>query len=195
MLGAIGGTAIASSMSGACAALTAIPPWAMFLTGVTAIVCALFDVRARGSAPPARAFVIFGCAIGLLLPTSPPPLAGTVVTHAAGAAMHGDIFDLLDRLDEDPASLLGRRASVSGAWAAATRDDPATVSRRVMSCCAADAIAVGFDVELARVQRITSGTWVRVSGVVGERFRNGERRFVLEQSTVTGLEDSHSAAR
>jgi uncharacterized protein DUF1980 len=191
MLAAIGAAGIVTSMDGACAALTAIPPPVMLLTGLIAVFCAFSDARARRDVAATCAHVLCGCALGLLLPTSPPPLAGAVVTRAAGGAVHGDIFDLLDRLDSDPSAVLGRSAVVSGQWASATRDGPATVSRRVMSCCAADAIAVGFDVEPKGARGATPGTWVHVSGIVRERFRNGEARFVLEQSTVTRLEDSH----
>lgn len=180
------GVCIAASLSGACAALTRMPPLVEFATGV-ALACCIFSTR--DVAAPSACFAL-GVIFGLLLPSSPPPVAGAVVTRGAGIAVRGDLFDVLDRLDDDPSKVIDRRVSVSGEWGSATAQRPATVSRRIMSCCAADAIAVGFDVELARTRNIKSGEWVRVEGILRERMRDGDRRFVLEQSKVGSLEDN-----
>ena len=176
-----------SSACGPCAALTSIAPIVLFATGAALVWCAS-RAQSRSSYP----LVALGIVCGLLLPSSPPPVAGGVVTHGTGIAMPGDLFDVLDRLDDDPLQVVDRRVSVSGEWAPASVQRPATVSRRIMSCCAADAIAVGFDVELARARQIRAGDWVRVEGVVRERMGDGERRFVLEQSQVRSLEDTVS---
>ncbi len=184
--GLAAGVCISSSLCGACAALTTVPPVVLFATGVTLACCAASQRREA----PAYPCVALGIISGLLLPSSPPPVAGAVVTHGAGIALRGDLFAVLDRLDDDPSRVVDRLVSVSGEWSPATAQRPATVSRRIMSCCAADAIAVGFDVELARDRRIKTGEWVRVEGVVRERMYDGDRRFVLEHSTVTGLEDT-----
>jgi hypothetical protein len=177
-----GGACLSAALGGACTALTSIPPPLLAATGIALILCS----RASVACP---LYLLAGLAAGLLLPSTPPPIAGDVRTQSAGSALFGDLFETLDRLDEDPSRVIGHRVSVSGEWAPASPDRLPTVSRHVMNCCAADAIAVGFDVELARTHDIARGTWVCIAGVVRERIRDGERRYVLEQSTVGGLED------
>jgi hypothetical protein len=183
--GLAAGICISASLSGACAALTALPPLVLFATGAMLACCAMAPRRGVGAYPS----IALGIVSGLLLPSTPPPVAGAVVTRGAGIALRGDLFDVLDRLDDDPSHVVDRLVSVSGEWGPATTRRPATVSRRIMSCCAADAIAVGFDVELARDRHIEAGAWVRVQGVVHERMYDGDPRFVLEHSKVTSLED------
>jgi uncharacterized membrane protein YcgQ (UPF0703/DUF1980 family) len=109
--------------------------------------------------------------------------------------MRGDLFEALDRLDSAPNAMLGNTIAVTGTWTPASRDDLATVSRRVVSCCAADAVDVGFDVRLSHDSRVAAGTWVRVDGTVAERVVDGDIRFVLEQSRVRGLEDAATNGR
>jgi hypothetical protein len=186
--GLAAGICISASLSGACQALTTMPPLVLCATGAMLACCATW-LRRKAAAYPC---IALGIISGLLLPSSPPPIAGAVVTHRAGIALRGDLFDVLDRLDDDPSGVVDRLVSVSGEWSPATAQRPATVSRRIMSCCAADAIAIGFDVELARDRRIRTGAWVRVQGVVRERMYDGDPRFVLEHSKVTSLEDTVS---
>ena len=109
--------------------------------------------------------------------------------------MRGDLFEALDRLDSAPNAMLGSMIAVTGTWTPASRADLATVSRRVVSCCAADAVDVGFDVRLSRGVRVEAGSWVRVDGTVAERVVDGDIRFVLEHSRVRGLEDAEKNAR
>ncbi len=141
------------------------------------------------------AYAASGVCAALMLPTSPPPAPGTVSTRPASTAMRGDLFEALDRLDSAPSAMLGSAISVAGTWTPASSDELATVSRRVVSCCAADAVDVGFDVRLSQYSRVAAGTWVRVDGIVGERVVDGDVRFVLEQSRVRGLEDDVKIAR
>lgn len=194
----LAGMCFACALTGACAAITAMPPWVMVLTAVSLFFAAL---RWRRGTPAtdeksgAAGWVALGTLAGLMLPTTAPRPGGEVLTRAPGASLRGDLFEVLNHLDDDPSSLLGRRASVSGTWTPARGRFDATVSRRVMSCCSADAVEVGFDVECARDGKIRSGTWIRVVGVVEEKMRDGEPRYVLEQSTVTALEDPVLPAR
>lgn len=109
--------------------------------------------------------------------------------------MHGDLFEALDRLDSAPNAMLGITIAVTGTWTPASGDALATISRRVVSCCAADAVDVGFDVRLSDDVRIPAGSWVRVEGTVAERVVDGDIRFVLEHSHVRGLEDAAKHAR
>jgi hypothetical protein len=186
--GLAAGICLSASLSGACEALTTMPSFVLFATGVMLACCTMSSCKKA----PALPCIALGIVSGLLLPSAPPPIAGAVVTHGAGIALRGDLFDVLDRLDDDPSGVVDRLVSVSGEWSPATAQRPATVSRRIMSCCAADAIAIGFDVRLARERRIRSGSWVRVQGVVHERMDDGDIRFVLEHSKVTSLEDTAS---
>jgi uncharacterized protein DUF1980 len=186
-----GGACFCAALTGVSGALTAIPGWAMAATGIALSVCALASASDRAKA--AKSFVL-GASIGLLPTTSPSPVRGFVVTRSVATTMRGDIFDALNRLDDDPSSLLGDRISVSGMWAPASREHLATISRRVMSCCAADVVDVGFDVTLARATIVPSGGWVRVDGIVGERIVDGEVRYILEHSVVRGLEDNAKSA-
>jgi uncharacterized membrane protein YcgQ (UPF0703/DUF1980 family) len=130
-----------------------------------------------------------GACAGLWLPATTPQPAGAVITTASGLSQPGDLFEVLDRLDADPVSVIGRRVSVSGEWMPASDRRPATISRRIMSCCAADTVAVGFNVDVARDVHIRAQSWVRVTGVVREQLRDGEPSYVLEQSSITALED------
>jgi hypothetical protein len=190
----LGGAALAASATGAVRALTAIPLPVMLATGIALLMVASLDDRGSSDGARSRRGRMVWTAIGGLsafaLPTIAPPAPGHVVTRSAGPAMRGDLFDVLDALDRDPADVIGRVVSVSGDFAPAADGYLATVSRRIMSCCAADAVAVGFDVEMSRPRRIATGALVRVTGVVAARMRDGETRYVLERSAVAALDDS-----
>jgi hypothetical protein len=194
----LAGMCFASALTGACGAITAIPPWVMMLTAVSLLSAGL---RWRRGTPmvdeksAAAGWFALGMLAGLMLPTIAPRPRGEVLTRAPGTSLRGDLFEVLNHLDEDPSSLLGRRTSVSGTWTPARGRIDATVSRLVMSCCSADAVEVGFDVECARNRKIRSGTWIRVDGIVEEKMRDGEPRYVLEQSSLTALEDPVLPAR
>jgi len=168
---AMGGACIAFAACGACAALTAIPPWIMASCG--AILIAICGPRRCAVSAAA------GACIAVVLPAAPQRAAGVVITRSPHAVVRNDLFDVLDRLDADPAGVMGTRVTVGGVWAPARDGSDATVSRRIMNCCAADAVDIGFDVESARVAAVAPQSWVRVTGVVGERMRDGESRFVL----------------
>lgn len=183
------GVSIASAAVGASAALTSTPPWATLLTGAILAWCA-FAGASDAQKMRSVAYVVCGICAALFLPTSPPPAPGAVSTRPASAAIRGDLFDALDRLDAEPSAMLGRTIAVTGTWTPASRDDLATVSRRVVSCCAADAVDVGFDVRLVDDVHVAAGTWVRVDGTVAERVVDGDIRFVLEHSRMRGLEDA-----
>ena len=187
-----GGAAIAATVTGAAHALASASPIVVAGSGMAAIGLAALDehrkIGRRGFAAT-LAWSIGGAVLGLLLPTTAPPAAGAVVARAARLDLRGDIFDVLDLLDRDPGSVVGRAVTVTGSWTPARGGDAATVSRRVMSCCAADAVDVGFDVVTVGGSALPTGAHVRVRGVVASHLRDGELRYVLERSTVTTLED------
>jgi uncharacterized membrane protein YcgQ (UPF0703/DUF1980 family) len=100
------------------------------------------------------------------------------------STQRGDLFALLDQIDVDPRALLGHRVTVSGDWSPASGSQTATVSRRVMTCCAADAVRVGFDVLPSREVRLPEGKPVRVDGVLRSRLRDGDIRYVIDGAIV-----------
>jgi hypothetical protein len=183
------GTSLVGAMSGASVALTSMPRWATLLTGAMLAACVVHECEDRGRRARAIGASLCGAAFALALPISPPPAPGAVSTRAVASSMQGDLFEALARLDADPNALLGHTLAVTGSWTPPTRDDLATVSRRIVSCCAADAVDVGFDVRLIRDARVARGAWVRIEGTVGERVVDGDIRYVLEHSAMRGLED------
>lgn len=182
------GAVMATAVTGASDALTTMPRSVMAATALALAWVALhrdpignrrlFAHRARGM-PPGYG-VLIGALFGVFVPLQMPPPSAGVVARPIGVALHADLFDALARLDADPGAVIGRRISVSGRWMAATDGRDASVSRRVMSCCAADVVDVGFDVEPATGRGPANGAWVRVDGVVRMRVRDGEVRYVLE---------------
>jgi len=128
-----------------------------------------------------------GLLAGLALPNGPIDPPRGVVTASVGGRFAGDLFAALDRIDRDPASVLGTTLTVSGAWTPASGGQAATVSRRIMACCAADTIAVGFDVLAAQRTTPPAGSNVVVSGTLRAQMRNGEVRYELAHAAVRRL--------
>jgi hypothetical protein len=137
-----------------------------------------------------RTFVpsaLAGACAGLWLLGVGPSGARDVSTRVPRGHVVADLFDALDRLDAEPSAFDGRIISVSGTWTPATDRGAATVSRRVMSCCAADAVDVGFDVAPIGAVRVRAGAWVRVSGHVRVRLRDGDLRYEIGRATVRAV--------
>jgi hypothetical protein len=82
--------------------------------------------------------------------------------------------------------VLGGYVSVSGVWTPPSHGHAATVSRRVMACCAADAIDVGFDVHGARGPH-GAGQAVVVHGFVHAVLAGGELRYSLDDARVDAI--------
>ena len=190
---------------GSIGALVSHPSWVMIAVGAVCAVAGVSkkDQRQRRRPVAACIWVTAWLAAGLTLPADLPPPRSLVSTHALGGgagiftsspAAHSDLFALLETLDEDPRPLLGQRVTVAGAWGA-PGSSPASVSERIMACCAADAVDVGFDVLPARAVNVASRTRVHVSGVVRAVLREGELRYRLEDATVTVFSAGNTAAR
>jgi len=109
---------------------------------------------------------------------------GAVIEHAPGLPPSSDLFALLDALDAHPRDVLGRRARATGTWTPAHGVASASVSRRVMACCAADAVDVGLDVKPEREVTLDGGTDVCVAGVLAARLRDGELRYEIARAMV-----------
>jgi len=137
-------------------------------------------------APRRSTVLLFACGAlaGSLLPRGVTAPA-TVTTHSMQAGQRGDLFHVLDEVDADPWAVLGHRVTVSGEWAPADSARAATVSRRIMTCCAADAVRVGFDVSpKTRVVGFARGAPVRVSGFLAASVRGGDVRYVIRDAIV-----------
>ena len=181
-----GSAAIASALDGAARSLTAAPSAFTFCAGVALLA---LSVRADRSARAVSwrtwtfATLAGGCA-GLSLMHASPSAPHDMSVRVPRNHIAADLFDALDQLDADPAAFDRRIVAVSGAWTPATAQRAATVSRRVMSCCAADAIDVGFDVIPNRTLTIHSGSWVHVEGRVRVRLRDGELRYEIAEAAI-----------
>lgn len=180
----LGSLALAVALSGASDALVALPRVAV---GVFGLTCMLLGMLEQPRHHDCRLLVALGVVLGFAMPRALPPAAGAVITATPAGVHRGDLFALLDRLDADPQAVLGTRVNVSGAWMPASGAAAATVSRRVMVCCAADAFDAGFDVVPMRASTFVPGSVVRVSGVLIRTLRAGEMRYAIERATVTPL--------
>jgi hypothetical protein len=178
-LAALAGCAAIASLSGAAGAITSVRPPLMLFCAALLLAAAL---QAKHARTHCLLWLIGGAAAGLTLPRVPPPVAGPIVSHSFGRS--GDLFDVLDRIDGDPSSMLGRVVTVSGTWRSAAGSRSAAVFRRVMACCAADAIAVGLDVLPAGIAAASDGDSVAVSGALRAVLREGELRYALTQARV-----------
>jgi hypothetical protein len=171
-------------------ALVSVPMSVMIATG------AIFGVALMGSRNRSvLAGIVVGVIAGYTLPGSAPASWQPVVTHAAVHSVRNDLFDALDTLDARPGMLLGRHVWVTGVWRPRVGDNLATVSQRMMACCAADAIDIGFDVAPAQMVAVAAGTSVRVGGIVNEVLRQGETRYVLREAVVKRFSEGSSGVK
>jgi hypothetical protein len=175
-----GAAAVAAAAGGAAGSLTAAPPAFTLVAGAVLVVVAVRASGLRAVSVAATLGVVAGLALADVSPAGPRD----VIERAPRGHAASDLFDALDALDADPSAFDGRRIAVSGVWTQASGTQEATVSRRVMSCCAADALDVGFDVVPHLVVPARSGMWVRVIGLVRARLRDGELRFEIDDADV-----------
>jgi hypothetical protein len=154
---------------------------------LTACAVAVMIVIAFRGIPARSILVPFVCGAlaGSCVVAAGAPVVRDVVAHAPRGHAADDLFDTLDRLDADPRALEQHAISVSGSWLPAHDGWPASVSRRIMTCCAADAVDVGFDVAPRLEVRLPAGSWVRVNGLVRVALRDGDIRYEIADATVT----------
>jgi hypothetical protein len=152
-------------------------------------VCAaavLIAIAGRGV--PARSIfmsLVCGALVGSCIAAAGAPAVRDVKAHAPRGHTADDLFDALDALDAAPRTVEHREISVSGSWLPAHDGWPAAVSRRIMTCCAADAVDVGFDVAPRAQVRLPAGSWVRVTGFVHAALREGDLRYEIADASVT----------
>jgi hypothetical protein len=181
-----GAAAMVSALDGAARSLTAAPPMLIVCASAALLI---LSTQADGSSHAiARrtwlvAAFVGGC-VGLSLARATPSAPRDVVALVPRNHVAADLFDALDQLDANPAAFDRRIIEVSGTWMPASEEATATISRRVMSCCTADAVDVGFDVITNGPARVQPGAWVHVSGRVRDRLRNGELRYEIVDATV-----------
>ena len=152
---------------------------------IAAVALRIAKRRAAIRAPAACGWLVLGVAAGATIPaTGASPT--WVSTHAVPVRVRADCTDLiaaLEKVDDDPQAIVGHRITMHGTWSPAGIA-PASVSVRIMACCAADAIDAGFDVAPRGVVTIPTGTSVLVSGVLHGTLRDGELRYRLDDATV-----------
>lgn len=181
MLAALSGLALGAAVTGASSALTAMPLAVIVALGASGALLALVQAPHRWTA---AALLAGGLAIGITLPRNAPHVRSEVVTHLVSGTQRGDLFELLERLDADPRAVLGTRVTVSGEWSPPSQNRAATISRRIMTCCAADAVRVGFDVTVSPARSLAADTPVRVTGILRARLHDGELRYVIQDAAV-----------
>lgn len=180
LLAFVGGLAASVALFSRMAPLVSAP--APVTAGAAA---ALIAVAYRASRSLAlHVALALGVLAGAWISSGSAPQVRDVEAHVPHVHGDADLFDALDALDADPSSALGRTIAVSGTWTPPHGGWPATVSRRIMSCCAADAVDVGFDVTPRGRVSIHSGTWVRVSGRIRISLRDGDVRYEIADATV-----------
>lgn len=184
--------AIASvAVDGALGALAREPQWVAAIVTVLLVSVVAYRIAKGHTHMRLRAacgWLVIGLVAGGTVPkTSPPPQR--ITTHAVPRGIASDGADLLvalQALDDDPQAILGHRITVHGTWSP-PGVGPACVWVRIMTCCAADELAAGFDVVPRSLISTTGGTFVAVNGFVRASLRDGELRYRLDDASVTAV--------
>jgi hypothetical protein len=181
-----GAAALVSALDGAARSLTAAPPILTFCAGAALLMLSVKFSTASHAITRRRWFIaaLAGVCAGLTLSHATPSGPRDVVALVPRNHIAADLFDALDELDANPAVFDHRTIEVSGTWTPPSAQSTATISRRVMSCCTADAVDVGFDVVTKDAGHLQPGAWVRVSGRVRGRLRDGELRYDIVDASV-----------
>ncbi len=180
LLAFVGGLALALCLAPGGGALVSAPAP---LTGGAAVALLILAYRGAGVYAP-HAATVCGAIAGCCVAVAGAPVLRDVEMHAPRGHGAADLFDALDALDSDPRALQDRELSVTGSWTPRHDGWPSSVSRRIMTCCAADAVDVGFDVEPRGAVALRAGTWVRVTGRVRVTLRDGDVRYELAVASV-----------
>lgn len=152
------------------------------------------------------AAAIFPLVIGILFPAQPLSTAALVGkgVNAAPPVLNQSApqqFDLLDQertilewsrlfnSQLDPASYLGQKASVLGFIYRDPSLPPGQflLSRFVIVCCTADALALGMVVEWESAASLQNDDWVKVKGPVQVITLNGQRLPLIQAESVEAV--------
>jgi hypothetical protein len=179
-IGVLDGVIVGALVRHVMSALVGVPLWLMLMTAI-AITTALFCTARFGVVISSLAA---GTVLSLGFPSSLVPPSVHVLTHAPALVRGVDLFDALEKLDESPDELVGKRISVKGLWRSARSGAKAAVYQIVMACCAADAVDVGFDVVPRSTVRIPDASEVTVIGIASIVSESGDTRFELRAAQV-----------
>ncbi len=182
MLPFLSGLLGGSLWRGAYPFLTTMSSWVGWAT--LAALISLGAAARRNRILQREALIAAGIGMAWLLPLAPVPPPGGVRTASVGHAFSGDMFAALERIDTDPGRVVGTSLTVSGEWTPAAAGTPPTVSRRIMACCAADSVAVGFDVYPLSSPRLRAYAEVTVTGLLSAHMLHGELRYELRRASV-----------
>lgn len=156
----------------------------------------------------ALAIVSLPLFLGVVVPSNPLDASAVatrgVTTNLAIAAEDGDQVlglvpserNVLDwvramSLNPDPASLNGQEANLVGfVYRDITfAEDQVMVARFTLSCCVADATAIGVVVQSDEVVAIEQDTWVQVTGLFQEGELDGSPIPILFADSVQPVEE------
>ncbi len=136
-------------------------------------------------ARPLGASAIAGRGIGL---SAPGNAGGAAVVAQRAVVGPKNILDWLREFSRqaDPAAFAGQTVDVIGFVYRDPRntDNQFWVSRFIVSCCVADATAIGLLVESEQASALTNDSWVRVTGRLGVSAFAGERLPVIVPDTI-----------
>jgi putative membrane protein len=92
--------------------------------------------------------------------------------------------------DSDPAALTGQEADVVGFVYRDVRfaDDQLMVARFTITCCVADASAIGLVVQAEDASQFANDSWVRVTGTFSEGQLDGDPMPVLLADAITPIQ-------
>jgi uncharacterized repeat protein (TIGR03943 family) len=157
--------------------------------------------HAHSPAWPALVLLALPLALGLLVPARPLGASavaargiGVTAPGVAGGGAQRTLSgprDILDWLREfgrapDPAAFAGQPVDVVGFVYRDSRNaaDQFWVSRFAVSCCAADAAAVGLLVQSELAPGLKSDAWVRVTGTMSVGAFDGEAMPVIAAQAI-----------
>lgn len=187
----VAGVVACAVVRGAVAALVAASTTTMLAAAAALVGLCIERAAPRRELQRGVFWFVVGAALALALPNAPAPVTGPVANRPVGAHREGDLFALLDRLDRNPGAVILHRVAVSGRWRPASGGDLPAVFRPIMTCCAADVVAVGFDVEERRHRLAPARCpFVRVAGIVRAVISDGDLRYRLADATVACVEPS-----
>lgn len=157
--------------------------WAVILVSIPILMGALVPAR------PLGASAIASRGIGLSAPGS---AGGNAIVAQRVATGPKNILDWLREFsrEADPAAFSGQEVDVIGFVYRDPRnaDDQFWVSRFTVSCCVADATAIGLLVESDQAGNLNNDSWVRVTGRLGVGEFAGERLPVILPDTIESTE-------
>ncbi len=157
--------------------------WAVILVSIPILMGVLIPAR------PLGASAIASRGIGL---SAPGVAGGNAIVAQRVATGPKNILDWLREFSRqaDPAAFAGQTVDVIGFVYRDPRntDNQFWVSRFTVSCCVADAAAIGLLVQSAQASNLTNDSWVRVTGRISVGEFAGERLPVILPDTIEPTE-------